>query len=262
VSNLLDAAYRAEPGVSATALLRLAKSPAHYKWATEHPGPSTPAQLLGTAVHAAVLEPESFSAQFRVADTDGRTKAGKEQREAAAAAGVTLFSTDDYADVLGMAGAVLTHPIAGKLIDGARTEVILRWKDMATEVLCKGRADAVATLDGKPAVVDLKTTGDASPQATARSLGSFGYHIQLAHYRDGVMRQFDLPDRPPCFLVAIEREPPYPVAVYLLDEYTLTAAHTERVRLLALWRRCTERNEWPAYADDAVLPLSLPAWAR
>ena len=49
--------YHASDGLSNSMMNKLLKSPAHMKYYMDNPDPSTPAQVLGTQAHTALLEP-------------------------------------------------------------------------------------------------------------------------------------------------------------------------------------------------------------
>ena len=50
--------YLKLPGLSASAMKKLMRSPLAFKWNQDHPDhASTPAMALGTAAHTAILEP-------------------------------------------------------------------------------------------------------------------------------------------------------------------------------------------------------------
>ena len=77
-----DEVYRKSPGVSQSTLKKMALSPAKCLWDMEHPRPPSEAQELGTAIHAALLEPELFNKTYTVRPKfDRRTKVGKEGAE-------------------------------------------------------------------------------------------------------------------------------------------------------------------------------------
>ena len=75
--------YHLHPAVGHSGLVRIMRSPAHYREYVAHPPEPTPAMQLGTAFHTALLEPDRFGQSFVVAPKfDRRTKDGKAAAEA------------------------------------------------------------------------------------------------------------------------------------------------------------------------------------
>jgi exodeoxyribonuclease VIII len=107
-------------------------------------------------------------------------------------------------------------------------------------------------------VADLKTTEDASPAAFARSVATYRYHVQAAFYLDG-LRACDAQIDAFAF-VAVEKTPPYLVAVYSADEICLARGREEYRADLLTFAECLRTDCWPGY-PPFVQPLSLPAWA-
>jgi hypothetical protein len=69
--------------LSYSALKAFAKSPNHYLQYVNREFVETPAMVLGSALHCAVLEPNEYGKRYTIAPKfDRRTKAGKEQAEA------------------------------------------------------------------------------------------------------------------------------------------------------------------------------------
>jgi hypothetical protein len=60
-------------------------------------------------------------------------------------------------------------------------------------------------------------------------------------------------------LIAVEKDPPYGVAVYQLDEELVEAGRRAYMADLALYASCVERGEWPAYSSEVEV-LDAPAW--
>ena len=60
--------------------------------------------------------------------------------------------------------------------------------------------------------------------------------------------------------VVVEREFPFQVGIYELDDDALAEAHLRR-QALDLVAQCVAFNDWPGHTDDQVQTLSLPAWA-
>lgn len=234
------------------------RSPAHARWQMLNPTEPTPAMQFGTALHMAVLQPELFDQEYVVApDVDRRTKAGRAVWEDLLETydADSILKADEMQRIQAMRESIMANPTARALIDGER-ELSALWNDKDTGVLCKARFDVVNRRAG--AIVDLKTTNDASPSKFPRSIYDYGYYIQAAHYLAGALTlglDVDL-----FAIVAIEKEPPYAVAVYQIEDQALVAGEDELRQLLSTYARCQETGEWPAYGDQAVR-ITLPRWA-
>lgn len=255
--NALD--YHRWPGASQSRLKILRdQSPAHLKWAMGHPEEPTDAMRLGAAVHTCVLEPDRFAILYvRAPEGDGRTKAVKEERAKLATErpDVIILRREDYDTCQAIRRTVAEHPLTKHLLNGDR-EASAVWTDPETGVLCRGRFDALAR--GVGAITDLKTANDASPHRFPMSVYQFGYALQGAHYLRGARTLGIEVDS--FSIVAVEKEPPYVVAVYQLHAAAIHDAERELDALLALWARCEASGEWPGYGTEAVT-IDLPSFA-
>lgn len=233
------------------------RSPLHaYLYMHEPPEP-TPALKLGDAVHVAVLQPELFGERFAVApEVDRRTKKGREAWEAFLAEneGKTILSQSEWETCIAIRDSVLSHPTASKLIDGPVEQSAL-WKDKASGVMCKGRFDVINRRIG--AIVDLKTCLDASPKRFTRDVYNYGYWLQGAMYINGA-HALDIPVEF-FVIVAVEKEPPYAVAIYNIMDEAIIAGESELGRLLQIYAECERTGVWPAYPVDPV-DITLPPW--
>lgn len=250
------------PGMLSSGALQLAaRSPAHLRaWLDGTDSAPTPALVVGQAFHCATLEPERFARDFAAEPDFGdcRKKENKAARDAwrAANAGAQCLPAEDHATVLAMRASVLAHPIAGRMILDGVPELTVRWRDPETGLPCKLRTDYYVADLGM--AVDLKSTEDAGPKAFARSIAEYGYHLQNAHYANG----FDVIGAPLAHFVfvAVEKAPPYGVAVYSLDVGSLERGHA-RVRALSRSiADCVATNHWPCY-PETIQQIELPPWA-
>lgn len=245
-----------------SSLRHMARSPAHYRHALVTPREDTPALKRGRGVHSAVLEPEKFAKDY--VRWDGGRRAGKEwtafQEEHA---GREILTEDEYAECMAIAAAVLGDPIAARYVSKGKAEQTVKWtREWPTlgglagyGMACKGRMDFVADCG---ALVDLKTTRDASPGGFGRAVVNFTMHAQAAFYSDGYEAMTG--HRLPFMLVAVENVAPYAVVVYQVPEEILELGREHYVELLERLHRCRETNEWPGYSDTEQ-QLTLPAWA-
>lgn len=253
--------YLAWDAVSQSQLKELQRSPAHLRASLEAPDDDNDALRMGRAVHCAVLEPHRFALDFAVLPEghDGRTKAGKELWADVVARGATPLKFDQAANITGMAAALRAHAAAGMLLASAGpAELSLVWRDPATGVLCKARHDKHAHAVGGGVILDVKSTTDASAREFERTVFNFAYHRQGAFYIRGA-RALELPVEHYAIL-AVEKEPPFAVAVYRLNEAAIDAGDQEVGALLSRYEACRARNVWPAY-PETVQDLALPDWA-
>ena len=258
--DLDERAYHADPALSSSGARAILRSPARFAYDREHGRPDTKAFDEGKAAHSLVLG--TGAPLFVPVDglgvpfTEWRTDEAKAQVEQARAAGCVPVKIEQRDRVLAMARALASHPRAGALLDPTRgrPEVSGFWTDAETGAECRVRFDLLRD----DAIVDLKTTDDASPHGFARSAAKYGYHQQDAWYRDGAAA-LGLGDLPFVFVV-VEKDPPHLVACYELDADALAAGWRRNRRALEVFARCTETGRWPGYPEH-IQQLSLPRWA-
>lgn len=287
--------YFALPAVNASTLKLLARSPAHCRarldgLAVEVP---TAAQLVGRALHAAVLEPDRFGRDFlcepRAEDHDALvglddykvaakslglkvsgTKASLKSSILEADASV-VFWEDRRAEIIGdrtvlkpndwemcesVMAAIQASPRASRALSGGEAELTLVWKDRATGLMCKARLDYYR--DDLGVVLDLKSTLDARYSAVQRDVAKYDYHVSAAHYLNG-LAALGLP----CSSfgwVFVEKLAPYALGLFVADDDMLLRGREAVSMLLGRYAECKASGEWPAYSLD-FQTLELPAWA-
>lgn len=273
--------YHAGEGISKSGLDLIHRSPAHYMAAKLAPREETPALVLGTAVHAAVLEPDRFLAEYVATPAfDRRTKAGREvfAEFQVENAGKTLIAQEQYETALAIRDAVYAHPVAKRLLVGGRAEQSAYWEQeiaYSNPMLCKCRPDYLRP-DGL--IVDLKTTEDARADHFLRSVVNYRYYVQQAWYQrglslacrgasteDGVMPTEALylsEEGENAFIfLAVEKQPPYGIGVYLLPPELAEQGRIEMEQDLALYASCMRSGTWPGYAES-VQVLDMPKWLK
>lgn len=248
--------------LSSTGARRLLQMPpARWRYEQQHPTPSTPAMILGTAVHTLVL-----GAGQKVVPVDERywsTNAAKAAKAEAEAAGHLPLLRADYDRAHAMADAVQSHEVAGRLFSPkrGRAEQVLVWRDAETGVMCRAMVDHMphAGTAGIHILADLKTTTNASPRKVAKTVVDFGYDQQGAWYLDGY-RALGLARDPAFVFVFVEKDPPYLVSVVELDQPALIVGAELNRRARELYAECAATGSWPGYSPEIEL-VSLPAWA-
>jgi hypothetical protein len=105
---------------------------------------------------------------------------------------------------------------------------------------------------------DLKSAVDASPHEFARAAASRRYHVQDAKY-SRAFEENDLHIEHFVFIV-VEKEYPYCVAVYQLDETARLKGEELYMAELRRMAECREKDYWPGYGDK-IMDMRLPGWA-
>jgi hypothetical protein len=236
--------------------------PAKFRYEMDHPAPPTESMELGTAAHKTVL---GVGAPIKIIDAeDWKTKAARDGRDAARAAGAVPLLPDEYLQVQEMALEIKRHPVASVLLDpgrGGAAEQSMFWVDPEFGVWCRARLDWMpAPTPGRFLVCDYKTTNSAAPEAIRKHVSNFGYHIQADFYCAGI-RALGIHEAPDFLFIFQETSPPYLITIVQLDEDTMWAGEQARREALERYRDCTRANRWPGYTEEIQL-VSLPPWAR
>ncbi len=237
-------AYREHHAICQSELkILLKKSPAHL-FAEKFGGlkrEETPDLWRGSYAHCKLLTPH-------LADSFPLYGRGKQGAEYKAEIDRAIAETPDI--------EILNHWIKRP---GAIIEMPIFDVDPDTGIEIKGQPD-VCLVD-ENIIVDLKTTGDASPGEFERSVLKYGYHIQAAFYIDMVKRKHCLANEPePKFLIlALEKSPPYCVASYYLNDEFIEYGRSEYKRALEIYKNCN--GKFPGYGSKPK-ELFLPNWLK
>jgi hypothetical protein len=246
--------YDRVTAVNYSTIKELNRSPRHYQHRLAHPTVATPAMVMGSALHLAVLEPDLFALRYAAFDGDRRTKAGKEEWAAFLAEGKSGLKADDYQRCLNIADAVNSDEHAARFLADLMVEVGIVWTDAETGLLCKGRVDGI----NAAGIIDLKTTADASPRVFCSDAWSRCYHWQGAMYVDGYERATG--ELVPYTMIAVESQAPHIVQVYTVPPEVLDIGREEYGAALLRLRGCRSHDRWPGYVDG-VAEFVPPRWA-
>lgn len=256
-------AYHASEGVSNSMLSAMAESPFHCwsKYIDPQRPANTPtaAMAAGTLLHTLVLEPALMGDTYAVMPEglDGRTKDGKAWREAHADR--IVISSDQMALALSQRDALMANAVIADMLAGCAAEATVTWVDRQTCLPCRARPDAMKREGRAVRVLDLKTTADASPDGFSRSVATYGYHRQRAHYTAGI-ESHGLKVEAFVFAVVSSTWPIVAMA-YVLDEETEAQGEEEVAELLDLFKQCQTSGVWPTYGEGLHL-IGLPKWAK
>lgn len=296
-AELSNEAYHASEGISSTALKELiARSPAHCRAMLDGlRRKGSAAMSLGTVIHSAVLEPETFWQEYWLApdrgdhpeavdtvaqlkeaakthgvDIKGKTKKDDLRAALVAAeapvvfwddlntppAGRAVLSPDQAEVAAGVVQAIQADPEARHWLSGGVAERSYYWRDEATGELCKVRHDYYQ--EGEAAVVDLKTCEDARPDAVAKSIYRYGYDVSAAMYLEGAQANGKPAGR--FIWVFAETKPPYAVRCYEASPEMLARAGRKFRAGLDQYSFCRMADSWPGY-PSGLMEIDLPGFA-
>jgi hypothetical protein len=246
-AEIKNAAYHADPALGSTSLKTLAtRTPAHWKWESEHPVHKD-IYDLGTVAHSLILEDDESG----VVVIDVEAKRGKVWTEPADAAvndGKIPLKRSEWDMVNAMRDSVMAHPLARAAFTDHRAEQSVFWQEDGQMLKC--RPDA-----WKPGLlVDLKTTINADPREFGRTAYKLGYHQSADHYTEGV--RIAAGETLPFIFVLVEKSPPYLVSVVQLDDDALAAGRALNDHAKTIYRECLAADMWPGYESNE--PIRLP----
>lgn len=262
--------YRARVALSQSTAKLLLQSPAAARFRLDNPTDPTPAMVLGTRVHMAVLEPERFAATCIPGPdlSSVRTKDGAPAKNPAATTegkaliaaylaahpGCDVLTDDEMRQVCAMRDALLCK--VGSMVKSATCEQECFWR--RDDADCKGKLDAL----GDDWCLDLKTySGEWTADAMQRTALAHGWHMQAAWYTEAAAAAHGIDVQTFMFAVVSSREP-YEVALLKCDDDFVAHGVEAMNRALAIWKQCMASGNWPDAQAQGLIgdTLTLPGW--
>lgn len=268
IHDLDEATYHAdpcpEPSLSSSiAKLLVGRSPRHAWLAhprlNPQPHESNESKFdLGSAFHTLML---GKGAEIEPIDAaDWRTKAAKDARDAARAAGKIPMLASQATRALRMrdlvSAQIAEHEEARPALEAGTPERTIVWRE-DNGIWCR------ALLDWMPetgsAYPDLKTTdAGADPEGWGRVMFNVGCDIQDAFYRRGLQKLGICP-QPYLLFVVAETDEPHLIATHRCGLAAAAIADRKVESAIRLWKHCLEGNRWPGYSR-ATAWQEPPVW--
>lgn len=259
-SELPAAEYFGQAGrISKSILMAHRKSPAHAMYSMTVQHEATPAMRLGSLVHTLILEPGQVASRYAIGPDAARNTREWREWSAAQSDGVELLKPSEYAEAVAMTRWMDTMPVVAQLVRGAGpVEASVLWTETdpttGVELHFRARPDKLV----EPGIlVDVKTTADISDRGIERAITTYGYHLQMALYMQGLAAVGHAVDH--AVILWVESVAPYDARATLLGESWLEAARNELVILKARHAECVASGEWPGYAD-CITDSEAPIW--
>lgn len=196
---------------------------------------------------------------------DWRTKAAKEAREEAAAAGKLAVLGKQAARADAMVRAAreqldlrdLPHIFNPQV---GNSEVVTAWQE--GRIWMRQMLDWLSSPNlTHHTVADFKTTGEsAAPDALARKMVADGWHIQAAMAERGLNVLDPQTAGRRCYLFVVQEDTkPYALSVVEIGEGALTLGRKLLDQAADIWAACMKANRWPGYPLDVEVP-QIPGW--
>lgn len=258
--------YHRWDAASNSRLTYLERSAEFCRWKVENPDEGTWALGFGSAVHAAVLEPDALEARYVPEPLEAApnpessgaklTKGYKAAAEKLRAQGYTLLRPQDFDACRYIRDRIAKHPTARDLVANAsRLEASGLAQDPETGVLTKVRPDILHESAG--VLGELKTTRDATERAFVRQAIERRYYRGTALYR-AVLDWLGVPVPHNLYLI-VENTAPYEVRVRSIEPAAVEKGAAEFRVLLDRYARCLAENVWPGPPAE-VTPIEFPNW--
>lgn len=237
------------------------KSPAHLRAELDEPSEPTDSQILGTATHYAVLQPDVFDERVIEGPChDRRAKAWIAAASDTPARSI-LLRPKDYDAALYMRDAVYAHEAARSLLDRATArELTVLW-DHDEGVACKARIDLL--VPELAMTVELKTAHSAARSVFERALFNFAYYSQGAWYMDAINAVQSEVRYLNHAIIAVEPEAPYAVNAFLPGEDVIQLGRQELRPWVRIYADCIRTGVWPTESHEysqMFRDISLPPW--
>ena len=283
--DIPDTEYHTSNGTSSTTLKNwLENAPNECLYKKINPKGQTPAMVLGSLVHAFVLEPDTAESAYVVKpDRKKQSNVDKafwaeweEENE-----GLLWVSEDDEEKAKMMSLSVVEHPEAKLLLKDSINESSIYWwykkrddnDDRDYKEMVKVRPDLIP--QDYPMIGDLKTSEDATYQGFQRAVQKFYYHVSAAMYLDGVNRceelkkelewplykhfAFIVVSKTPAF-DTVKKRTMYNTAVYSLDYDALEMGNV--LYRTAMRRMFDGKKDDHPGIPEGIRDMSLQPWGK
>lgn len=264
--NESNAEYHGDlSAVSKSQLANMKVCPQYFKFMLDTPQKSTEAQIVGSAFHKMVLEPETFGKEFIVMPLiDKRTKAGKEAYEQfiMSVGDRNVLTQENYTKITNMVNALLNNSLASALTIG-EVEKSMYGEDEVTKERIKTRPDCFQTINNRLVISDLKSCNSAMQVDFTRDCVKYGYDLQAYMYSYNASKVLNIPMEDIDFVfIAVEKDPPYLVNVFKASQDILARGEMLFREYIGMYHEAKETNNWWGFngKHNLINDLTLPTY--
>lgn len=269
--------YHSNPAIGSTLLKNISKKSMLHALTEEKE--TSDAMELGKALHAAILEPETFASSVYVIPsnapkkpTSAQLKAKKPSEDAMVSIlfwkkievetkGMIVITSEQMKQVEGMVAALKGHSRVPGMLTGGESEYSYYTQDEETGLMLKCRPD----ISNAGALIDLKTSFDASINGFTQACINQRYHVQAAYYLD-VFNKANGTNYDAFYFIAVEPEAPHGVGVFQMDEAAIAlgrSIYRKALNQYASYMQNPTRENLNKYGyEQAIQMIIYQAWVH
>lgn len=189
---------------------------------------------------------------------DWRTKAAKQERDAARERGQVPMLEHEIGDLEETAGLVRSRLLEHGLdLTTTVNQQVVTW--IAPDgTFCEGTPDIMFATPMGVVTCDLKVGERCAPDFLDDQVYKMCWDIQGAAYGEAARAWFDVPDAAhEHWIIRASPKLPHCITICPLSEQYMTMGQRRLIQARAIWRECLETNDWPEYESR---PLSPRHW--
>jgi hypothetical protein len=242
-------------------------SPVHYVKYITQKKEETPQMLLGSLVHAMILEPDQVEVDYVLAPKfDMRKKEDKEARVLFEKEneGKKVIDPDTWDTAKNIASAVYDSPMAVNILSKLDMREC-HFKFEYDGLPMNGYIDGIGQNNDVPFILEIKTSLTANPSEVIKDFYNKRYYIQAAIYRKAI-EQMGLSPKAPVVYIVVENKAPHIVTVFMAGDDYLAHGIKECNRLVS------EFKDWMGLGfptvgysktgSEEMYELGLPSWVK
>jgi len=251
--------YRNFPALNYSSAKHLLRSQKHFIAEKSKKFEPSREMVIGTLVHAPILEGKNAPFVVKPQDMSFTTKEGKLWRDANK--GVEILSWDEHATLKRTVAAIQNNADAMYLLNRCPNREV----GIVTEyrgVQIKARLDAYGTDEsGNPICVDLKTTGDANPETWGNHASKLKYFAQMALYKIALSMELKLDTPPAWFWIVAETCDAADVVIYQPPSDAIAIGQKQLDIIIDRYIDLQTTGKAKGY-PSGIIELDIPSYER
>ncbi|HBC6355098.1 PD-(D/E)XK nuclease-like domain-containing protein [Proteus mirabilis] len=247
--HLSNENYHKDDAIGSTSVKAISVSPANLYF---NPFKGSKSAQIGTAIHAALLEPEVFERDF-ILEPEIKTRASKEYKELAKIYNADNILINGEVETINnmIESALMNTDFMDYMAAKGKSEVSMFATCPITGLRLKCRFDRLSDSHSYP--LDVKSCMDATERGFSQAFGKYRYHIQAAFYLYVLKLTTGIELDQFCFF-ALQNKPPYTNCMYYIGTESLELGYKQMHEALRKIKECIDDEAMRT--EGIVLPSS------